>query len=49
MFKREPVTKTAVARDRANPIFPIKPFRLKMRRKESIIDVENQIKLPVFH
>ena len=38
----------AVARHRANPVLLVEPFRLKMRRQEPVINVENKIKLPVF-
>jgi len=27
----------------------VEPFRLKARRKEPIVDVQNKIQLPVFH
>jgi hypothetical protein len=36
-------------RNGTNPIFPIEPFRLKVNRQESVINVENKIQLPVLH
>ncbi len=49
LLKWQPVAKVAVARDGANPILLVEPFRLKMRRQEPVINVENKIKLPAFH
>jgi hypothetical protein len=48
-FKWQPVAKVAVARNGANPMLLVEPFRLKMRRQEPVINVENKIKLPAFH
>jgi hypothetical protein len=35
-------------RNGANPILAIEPFRLKVRRQEPVINVQNKIQLPVF-
>ena len=49
LLKWQPVAKVAVACHGANPILLVEPFRLKMRRQEPVINVENKIKLPAFH
>jgi hypothetical protein len=36
-------------RNDANPVLAIEPFRLKVRRQESVVNVKNKIQLPVFH
>ena len=49
LLKWQPVDKVAVARDGANPILLVEPFRLKVHRQKAVINVENKIKLPVFY
>ena len=49
LLKWQPVAKVAVLRHGANPILFVEPFRLKVRRQEPVINVENEIQLPVFH
>src|SRR5262249_31243439 len=49
LLKWQTVAKAAVARYRADPILSIKSFRMKVRRKRPVINVKNNIELPVFH
>src|SRR5262249_53403595 len=49
LLKWQPVAKAAVARYGADPILSIESFRLKVRRQQPVINVENNIELPVFH
>lgn len=48
LLERQPVTKSSVTRYGANPIFPVEPFPLKVRRQKPVINVENKVELPVF-
>jgi len=48
LLEGELIAESAFTRYSANPIFPIKSLRLKVRREKPVIDMQYEIELTVF-